>query len=129
MDTDSSSTAAPSAGQVQNAFQGDLLAQAASLPPAWQDAFVNMREQQTLHDLDGFLDERVQEGAHIFPLRPFRALLGTTTEAMHVVILGHDPYHGPTHAQGLAFSVPDFCPVPPCLRQISPHLATEIPNP
>lgn len=128
MDTDSSSTAAPSAGQVQNAFRGDLLAQAASLPPAWQDAFVNMREQQTLHDLDGFLDERVQEGAQIFPLRPFRALLETSPEAVQVVILGQDPYHGPNQAQGLAFSVPDFCTVPPSLRNMFAELAKEYPD-
>src|SRR3546814_308212 len=128
MDTDSSSAAAPPAGQAQNAFQGDLLAQAASLPPAWQDAFASMREQQTLHDLDGFLDERLREGAQIFPLRPFRALLETPPEAVQVVILGQDPYHGPNQAQGLAFSVPDFCPVPPSLRNMFAELAKEYPD-
>src|SRR3546814_10108380 len=84
-----------------------------------------MREQQTLHDLDGFLDERVQEGAQIFPLLPFRALLETSPEAVQVVILGQDPYHGPNQAQGLAFSVPDACRTPPSLRNMFAELARE----
>src|SRR5690606_17716672 len=129
MDTDDSSTAAPpSDGQVLNAFQGDLLTQAGSLPPAWQDAFANTREQQTLLDLDGFLDERLQAGAQIFPLRPFRALLETRPQDVQVVLLGQDPYHGPNQAQGLAFSVPDFCPVPPSLRNMFTELAKEYPD-
>ncbi|MDS1139111.1 uracil-DNA glycosylase [Pusillimonas sp. SM2304] len=129
MDIDDTSAAAPpSAGQAQNAFQGDLLAQAGDLPPAWQDAFVNRREQQTLLDLDGFLEERLQAGALIFPLRPFRALLETRPEDVQVVLLGQDPYHGPNQAQGLAFSVPDFCPVPPSLRNMFAELAKEYPD-
>ena len=128
MATDTSSIPESSPGLAQNAFQGDLLAQAALLPPAWQDAFANMREQQTLHDLDGFLDERLQEGAQIFPLRPFRALLETAPESVQVVILGQDPYHGPNQAQGLAFSVPDFCPIPPSLRNMFTELSAEYPD-
>lgn len=129
MDTDPTSNAPPpSSDQAQNAFQGNLLAQAASLPPTWQDAFSNMREQQTLLDLDGFLDQRLQDGAQIFPLRPFRALLETSPEDVQVVILGQDPYHGPNQAQGLAFSVPDFCPIPPSLRNMFTELAKEYPD-
>ncbi|MCC2597242.1 uracil-DNA glycosylase [Pusillimonas sp. MFBS29] len=129
MDNDQLSKAQPSASDpVQNAFQGDLLAQAASLPPSWQDAFSSMREQQTLLDLDGFLDQRLQEGAQIFPLRPFRALLETAPEQVQVIILGQDPYHGPNQAQGLAFSVPDFCRIPPSLRNMFAELAKEYPD-
>ena len=128
MDTDDSLATAPAPGQVQNAFQGDLLVQAGELPPAWQDAFDNTREQQTLLDLDAFLEERLRAGAQIFPLRPFRALLEVAPQDVQVVVLGQDPYHGPNQAQGLAFSVPDFCPIPPSLRTMFAELAKEYPD-
>src|SRR5690554_6867441 len=128
MDTDDSLSAPPAMDRAQNAFQGDLLVQASELPLAWQDAFENTREQQTLLDLDAFLEERLQAGAQIFPLRPFRALLETAPQDVQVVVLGQDPYHGPNQAQGLAFSVPDFCPAPPTLRNMFTELAKEYPD-
>jgi len=120
--------AAPAAAQVQNAFQGDLFAHFQALSPAWQDAFSDTRSQQTLHDLDAFLDERLQAGATIFPLRPFRALLEIQPQDVQVVLLGQDPYHGPNQAQGLAFSVPDACRIPPSLRNMFAELAQEYPD-
>ncbi|HRR34630.1 MAG TPA: uracil-DNA glycosylase [Kiritimatiellia bacterium] len=39
-------------------------------------------------------------------------------DAVKVVILGQDPYHGPGQAHGLAFSVNDGVPLPPSLRNI-----------
>ena len=41
-----------------------------------------------------YLQERVDAGAAIFPPRPLRALELTPPEAVRVVILGQDPYHG-----------------------------------
>jgi len=113
---------------IQNAFQGDLLAHLHALPPDWQAAFADAGIQHTLHRLDGFLTDCLQRGQTIFPLRPFRALLETAPHAVKVVILGQDPYHGPNQAQGLSFSVPDFCPVPPSLRNIFLELQQEYPD-
>jgi len=120
------SEAAP--GSVQNAFQGNLLAHVDRLPPEWQTAFTGAREQQTLQNIDRFLDERLDAGAQIFPLRPFRILLEVAPQDVQVVILGQDPYHGPNQAQGLAFSVPDFCRIPPSLRNMFTELAKEYPD-
>ncbi len=116
------------AGGVQNAFQGNLPFHVDSLSPEWQAAFAGAREQQTLRDIDRFLDERLAAGAQIFPLRPFRILLEVAPQDVQVVILGQDPYHGPNQAQGLSFSVPDFCPIPPSLRNMFKELANEYPE-
>ncbi|UYO93233.1 uracil-DNA glycosylase [Pollutimonas sp. M17] len=129
MKNEDASTSAPgSSAQAQNAFQGDLFAHLRALPQDWQDAFAGDREQQTLHKLDALLQDRLAAGVQIFPLRPFRALLEIAPQDVQVVILGQDPYHGPNQAQGLAFSVPDFCPIPPSLRNMFAELAKEYPD-
>lgn len=114
-----------SAPPVQNAFQGDLMAHVQALPETWRQAFDSEQVQGTLQDLDRFLDAELARGALIFPLRPFRALLETDPDAVQVVILGQDPYHGPNQAQGMSFSVPDPCPTPPSLRNMFAELARE----
>ena len=47
-----------------------------------------------------------------------RAFQMTPFEAVRVVILGQDPYHGPGQAHGLSFSVPTGVPIPPSLRNM-----------
>jgi len=123
-------THAPATAQnaVQNAFQGDLLAHLHALPADWQPAFADAAVQQTLQRLDAFLQDGLQRGQMIFPLRPFRALLEVAPQNVKAVILGQDPYHGPNQAQGLSFSVPDFCPIPPSLRNIFLELQQEYPD-
>lgn len=48
----------------------------------------------------------------------FRAFQLTPFDAVRVVILGQDPYHGPGQAHGLCFSVPEGVPPPPSLQNI-----------
>ncbi len=55
----------------------------------------------------------------------FRALCATPWDAVRVVILGQDPYHGPGQAHGLAFSVPDGVPLPRSLRNIFKEVAAD----
>jgi uracil-DNA glycosylase len=66
----------------------------------------------------GFLAGRLEQGATIYPPEPLRGLALTPPEAVRVVILGQDPYHGPGQAEGLAFSVAPGVPFPPSLRNI-----------
>lgn len=86
--------------------------------PGWQplvqDFFRAKQGMALLH----FLSERLQAGASIFPPHPLRALLLTPPEAVQVVILGQDPYHGRGQAEGLAFSVAPGVACPPSLRNI-----------
>jgi uracil-DNA glycosylase len=69
-----------------------------------------------------FLAERLAAGAVIYPPQPLRALALTPREAVRVVILGQDPYHGPGQAEGLAFSVAPGVRLPPSLRNIFKEL-------
>ncbi len=49
-----------------------------------------------------------------------------------VVIIGQDPYHGPSQAHGLSFSVPEEIPMPPSLvniyRELKDDLKVALPN-
>ena len=47
-------------------------------------------------------------------------------DAVRVVILGQDPYHGPGQAHGLAFSVPEGTAPPPSLNNIFKEVGEDI---
>lgn len=72
-----------------------------------------------------------KEGANghiIYPPQDqiFRALTLTPPEAVKVVIIGQDPYHGPGQANGLAFSVAPGVAIPPSLRNIFKELQDDL---
>lgn len=56
----------------------------------------------------------------------FRALQLTPLYDVKVVILGQDPYHECGQAEGLAFSVPIGCPIPPSLGNIYKELNNDL---
>jgi uracil-DNA glycosylase len=68
--------------------------------------------------LGRFVQQRLADGAQIYPAQPFRALELTALRRVRVVILGQDPYHGAGQAEGLAFSVAQGVKLPPSLRNI-----------
>tara|TARA_R110000787_G_scaffold259559_2_gene364855 strand:- start:1263 stop:1925 length:663 start_codon:yes stop_codon:yes gene_type:complete len=49
--------------------------------------------------------------------------------AVKVVIIGQDPYHGPGQANGLCFSVLEGVPHPPSLKNIFKELQTDVGKP
>jgi uracil-DNA glycosylase len=55
-----------------------------------------------------------------------RAFQLTPFDAVRVVILGQDPYHGPGQAHGLAFSVPAGVPPPPSLQNMIKEIQRDI---
>jgi uracil-DNA glycosylase len=55
-----------------------------------------------------------------------RALELTAPDAVRVVILGQDPYHGPGQAHGLCFSVPETVPPPPSLKNVFRELHDDL---
>jgi uracil-DNA glycosylase len=73
-----------------------------------------------------FLRQRLGAGATVFPPQPLRALDLTPAEAVRVVVLGQDPYHGRGQAEGLAFSVAPGVPMPPSLRNIFKELKRDL---
>lgn len=72
--------------------------------------------------------EAYESGAHVFPVpqNVFRAFELCPFDAVKVVILGQDPYHGKGQAMGLSFSVPDKTPVPPSLQNIYKELHSDL---
>ncbi len=59
----------------------------------------------------------------------FRAFDACDFDAVKVVIIGQDPYHGPGQANGLCFSVRDGVPFPPSLRNIFKEIAQDLGKP
>ena len=98
------------------------------LPESWRPALEPVLATRPLRALGGFLAAEERAGKTIYPPRGCRlaALERTPLEAVKVVILGQDPYHGPGQAHGLCFSVPAGCPVPPSLRNIYKELESDL---
>jgi len=84
----------------------------------WKPLTDNFFQTPAGQGLLNFLDQRLKDGSSIFPPMPLRALQLTPPEAVRVVILGQDPYHGRGQAEGLAFSVVPGVRIPPSLRNI-----------
>lgn len=92
----------------------------------WQpvvDAFFFSPAGQQLLD---YLQQRLDDGAVIFPPQPLRALALTAPEDVRVVILGQDPYHARGQAEGLAFSVAPGVRLPPSLQNIFKEIQRDL---
>lgn len=78
--------------------------------------------------LSGFLRAQKQSGKKIYPPGPeiFAAFEHTPFDAVRVVVLGQDPYHGPGQAHGLCFSVRPGVPPPPSLENIFTELERDL---
>lgn len=98
------------------------------LDPSWLDAVGDELETPGMQALRAFLVAEVAAGRGFFPPSRlvFNALRLTPVEAVRVVILGQDPYHGPGQAMGLSFSVPPGVPQPPSLRNIFSELEADL---
>lgn len=97
--------------------------------PGWQPLVEGFFASAAGHQLLAFLQARLDAGAVIFPPQPLRALQLTPPEAVRVVILGQDPYHGRGQAHGLAFSVAPGVRVPPSLRNILKEIERDLGTP
>jgi len=98
------------------------------LDPSWKNRLEGEFSQPYMISLRQFLLERKGDGAVIYPPGDliFNALNSTPFEAVKVVILGQDPYHGPGQAHGLCFSVQDGVAVPPSLLNIYKELEADL---
>jgi len=72
----------------------------------WKKVLAAEFQKKYFKDLSAFLSKEKKE-AQIYPPEPFifKAFNSTPFDAVKVVILGQDPYHGPGQANGLCFSV------------------------
>jgi uracil-DNA glycosylase len=105
---------------------GDSIA--TTVDPQWQRQLSDELEKDYMRSLHEFLAARQQQGAVIYPPQSqwFTALNSTPLDQVKVVILGQDPYHGPSQAHGLCFSVLPNVKVPPSLANIYKELKSDL---
>lgn len=98
------------------------------LEPSWKARVGDWFERDDMRALSAFLRERWAAGARIHPPLPqvFAAFEATPFDAVKVVILGQDPYHGPGQAHGLCFSVLPGVPVPPSLQNMYKEIQRDL---
>lgn len=98
------------------------------LENSWREKLQDDFDSEYMYQLRDYLREQRALGKTIYPAADeiFAALNATPFDAVKVVILGQDPYHGPGQAHGLCFSVRQGVPVPPSLRNIYKELAADV---
>lgn len=99
-----------------------------ALEPSWKSRVGDYLQREDMQALASFLRQRKAGGARIYPPGPqiFAALDATPFDAVKVVVLGQDPYHGAGQAHGLCFSVQPGVPVPPSLQNVYKELQRDL---
>ena len=95
--------------------------------PEWSIILNDQFQSEYFKKLKTFL---VQEKSQHIIYPPGKQILSafdiTPLSKVKVVIIGQDPYHGPSQAHGLCFSVSEGVPHPPSLRNIFKELENDI---
>lgn len=99
-----------------------------AVPESWKPALRPVLAREETRQLRDFLRAEDGAGKAIYPPQDvrLRALELTPLDAVKVVILGQDPYHGPDQATGLSFAVPRGVALPPSLRNIFKELENDL---
>ncbi|MEC8867459.1 MAG: uracil-DNA glycosylase [Pseudomonadota bacterium] len=90
------------------------------LESSWKAALAKEFEAAYVVRLRAFLVNEKRGRKTVYPTGPeiFKALDSCPLPDTRVVIIGQDPYHGPSQAHGLCFSVPQGVAPPPSLVNI-----------
>lgn len=101
--------------------------EAVRMEPSWAQLLNDEFSQPYFGALRAFVRTEVAAGT-VYPPgnRIFAAFDHTPVDAVRVVILGQDPYHGPGQANGLCFSVSAGVQLPPSLQNIYKELMTDM---
>ncbi len=101
---------------------------AIKLEPGWLAQLEPEFSKPYMVALREFLMEQRRQGKTIFPrgAEYFNAFDSTPFDAVKVVILGQDPYHGPGQAHGLCFSVQHGVRPPPSLVNIYKEIESDL---
>jgi uracil-DNA glycosylase len=98
-----------------------------SIPAPWRPLLAEETARPYFSRLRGFVEgERQVATVHPPQEEVFGALELTPPDAVRVVLLGQDPYHGPGQAHGLSFSVRPGVPPPPSLRNVLRELHDDV---
>lgn len=96
-----------------------MTSQSVAIEQSWKAALASEFALPYFQDLATFVKTEYQKGAvYPAPKNMFAAFAACPFDAVNVVILGQDPYHGPGQANGLCFAVPQGIELPPSLRNI-----------
>lgn len=93
--------------------------------PLWFDWLADAIQQPYFSSLIDRVEQASQNGPVYPPAAERYAALAMSPEAVRVVILGQDPYHGPGQAHGLSFSVRPGVKIPPSLQNIYKEIELE----
>jgi uracil-DNA glycosylase len=98
------------------------------LDPSWKSRIGDYLQREDMAALGIFLRQRKAQGVRIYPpgAQIFSAFNATPFDAVKVVILGQDPYHGAGQAHGLCFSVRPGVIVPPSLDNIFKEIGRDL---
>ena len=101
---------------------------------SWKERILDEFDTDSFHRLKDFLAAEKAQGKVFYPpgSKIFAAFDHTPWDAIKVVIIGQDPYHGPGQANGLCFSVSPGVRPPPSLmnifKELKQDLGVDIPN-
>lgn len=95
---------------------------------SWKQVLASEFEKPYFAQIVQFLKAEKSAGKVIYPpgSQIFNAFNTTPFDAVKVVILGQDPYHGPGQAMGLSFSVPKTTKIPASLKNIYKEIYTDL---
>jgi len=98
-----------------------------NLEKNWQVAFQDEFEKDYFQKLNNFVEHQYSTEM-CYPKKEeiFAAFNACAFEAINVVIIGQDPYHGKGQANGLCFSVHDGVTHPPSLKNILKELSADL---
>lgn len=99
----------------------------AMMEASWLERLEGEFEKPYMKRLEGFLADEMARAVVYPPMDlVFNAFCQTPFDAVKVVIMGQDPYHGPGQAHGLSFSVPKGVPAPPSLQNIFKEIESDL---
>ncbi len=95
---------------------------------SWKEVLKGEFEKPYFTSLSSKVREAYLGGTPVFPPpnKVFNAFELCPFDAVRVVILGQDPYHGAGQAHGLCFSVQDGIKIPPSLQNIYKEIRDDI---
>lgn len=113
--------------KIRNTFAAITSMPQVKIHPSWLKVLSEEFEKPYFEELIRFIKQEYAsttiypEGKNIF-----RAFELCPFDAVKVVILGQDPYHGAGQANGLSFSVNDNIPLPPSLQNIYKEISSDL---
>lgn len=98
------------------------------LEPSWKARVGEYLARPDMQALSEFLRAELRAGKTIYPppKKIFAALDTTPFEQVKVVLIGQDPYHGPSQAHGLCFSVLPGVQIPPSLENMLKEIESDV---